>query len=127
MNLLDEIEKKLKEINPNTKYAKLYDFDDLTDYNFLVFGKKGLRKLPDGNSLQNSFFVIIVNENYIEDSTVLSVIDKVQEIPGLRLAAGDFSYEYLRKGKTDFVVETLMLEFSKTLKRGGGFEYKFCY
>lgn len=118
MTLLDEIEQKLKEINPNTKYAKLYNFDDLQDYNFLVFGKKGLRKTEDGRSLQNSFYVIIVNENYIDDSTVLSVIDKVEEIPGLRLASGDFQFEYLRKGNTDFVVETLMLEFSKTLRRG---------
>ena len=118
MNLLDEIEKKLKEINPNTRYAKIYDFDDLKDYNFFVFGKKNLSKTADGKSLQNGYFVIIVNENYIEDGTVLSVIDKLEEIPGLRLAAGEFNYEYLRKGKTDFVVETLMLEFSRTMRRG---------
>ncbi|MCM1115680.1 MAG: hypothetical protein NC397_09310 [Clostridium sp.] len=118
MRVLDNIEKKLQEINPNTHFVKFFDIEKISNFNFLVFGKGPLRKNADGKNLQQTFKVIIANENYIEDELVLRIIDAIEEIPGLKLSSNtSFNYDYIQKGKTDFAVEALMLEFSKTLVR----------
>ena len=45
------------------------------------------------------------------------LIDAVESIPGMKLTSDRQRYDYLKKGKTDFIAETLMLAFRRTKKR----------
>lgn len=120
MEFREKIEEKLKEIDSNIHYGKVtFEEDEEITWDYIVFGKNKLRKSdPKSIDLQDSYWVAICRENYIPDDTVLKVITKLQEIPGLKLASEDGNYEYVFKKNTNLVVEILVLVFTKTLKCG---------
>lgn len=114
----NEIKNKLLEIDKNIYYGIVPENTQIKEWNYLVFGQRKLRK--SGTSLvdlNGYWYVTIVRENFIPDDLVFEVINKVTEIHGLRLADGDYEYDYTMKGSTNVVVEILELQFTK-MKKG---------
>jgi len=117
--LRNKIKDKLSKIDSNIYYGIVPDnIDNLEEWNYLVFGQEKIRK--SGSSLKDLngyWYVVIVRENFIPDSLVNDVIDKMTEIAGLRLADGEHEYNYTFKGSTNIIVEVLTLTFTKMKKR----------
>lgn len=114
----DKIKEKLLEIDSNIHYGIIPDQLRIEEWNYFVFGQEKIRKKStDSKDLNGYWYVTIVREDYIPDDVVFEVIDKLEEIPGLRLAEGDCEYEYVTKGNTNLVVEILKINFTKTKKR----------
>lgn len=113
----NKIKEKLLEVDKTVYYGLVPSNVKDLPWDYIVFGQKRLRK-KDGNStdLQGYWYVTIVRENFIPDDDVFTVIKKLNEISGLRLADGECSFVYTTKGNTDDVVEILELQFTRTLK-----------
>lgn len=113
----NDIKNKLLEIDNNIFYGIVPDNVEIDEWNYLVFGQRKIRKKDTtSNDLQGYWYVVIVRENFIPDDVVFQVINKMNEIHGLRLADGDLMYEYTTKGSTNTVIEMLELQFTKTKK-----------
>ena len=113
----DKIEKALKKLGFPVYYGIAPKARDHEDMNFFVFGQQDVQKGSNGSDLIGSYYVIIVQENHIEDELVFNTIDAVESIPGMKLTSDRHRYDYLKKGNTDFIAETLMLAFRRTKKR----------
>ena len=114
----NEIQEKLLEVDENIFYGMVPDSEEPEVWDYIVFGQRKIRKKDtNSNDLQGYWYVAIVRENYIPDDVLFNVIDKVTEAGGLRLADGDFEYNYTTKGSTNIVVEIVELQFTKTKKR----------
>lgn len=117
MEFRETLEKALKEIDDNIYYGKVPESALQNAWNYLVFGKKKIKKAGNsGIDLCDYYWVGIIRENYIPDELVFDVIDKLNSIPGLKLTDEDGEYDYTFKGKTDLVVEILTLTFAKVKK-----------
>ena len=114
----DNIKNKLLEIDDHIYYGIVPDDVEIDEWNYFVFGQRKIRKSgTSGIDLNGYWYVTIVREDYIPDDVVFNVIQKMGEIAGLRLADGDFEYNYTTKGGTNIVVEILEIQFTKTIKR----------
>ena len=114
----NKIKEKLFEIDEHIYYGMVPDNVEIDEWNYFVFGQQRMKKGgTSDHDLQGYWYVVIVRENFIPDDLVSDVINKLTEISGLRLATGDFQYEYITKGGTNIVVEMLMLTFTK-MKKG---------
>lgn len=128
--MLNEIRDKLHELINDSKFIEKYGIIEAVLYgtahqhknskpwNYIVFNKQKLKKGGTSNTdLTYYWNVAIVHEEYIPEGLEESVINKILEINGLRLADGDMPFEYLTKGDSDMVVELLQISFVKTKKR----------
>lgn len=92
---------------------------NLEDWNYIVFGSEKWNK--SGTNLQTFnryYFVNVIAENYISDDMILTLIKKLEEISGFRLADVEMVVDYLKKDVDGNVVcEVIHLEFTKPLKR----------
>lgn len=114
----NKIQEKLNEIDPHIYYGMVPDIVEIDKWNYFVFGQQRMKKSgSSSHDLNGYWYVVIVREDFIPDDLVKNVITKLTEIPGLRLADGDFQYEYITKGGTNIVVEMVMLTFTK-MKKG---------
>lgn len=116
----NKIKQKLLELESDHRiyYGLVPDNVELDDWNYFVFGQRKIRKSGNSrNDLNGYWYVVIVREDYIPDELVESVITKLNDIPGLRLADGDYDIVYTQKGSTNIVVEMLVLLFTK-MKKG---------
>lgn len=114
----NKIKEKLLEIDDKIYYGRVPRLEENEDWNYFVFNQDKIKKsgtsLVDFNGYWN---IVIVRENFIPDDLIFDVVEKITEIPGLRLADGDNPYEYEFKGNTNIVCEILQLKFTKTKKR----------
>lgn len=117
--ILEEIESKLKELDSNVYYgmADSKAIEKLNGWNYIVFSRKVLSADTTKNSYAEHFTVGIVRENYIPEGLDESVIIKMREIAGMRLASPDCQYSYVQKPNTNTVIELLTMEFVKPRKR----------
>ena len=93
---------------------------ELDDWNFIVFGLEEIDKSGTNSlDLNGYYFVDIIRENYIDDETIFSIIEKMEEIDGLKLCKGANPVDYITKGNTDIVCELMRLRFTKPMKRCG--------
>lgn len=128
--MLNQIRDKLQELIKDTTFIEKYGVieeilygtahkhDNTKPWNYIVFNKEKLKK--GGTSLTDLTYywnVAIIHEEYIPEGLEEAVIDKIQEIKGLRLADGDMSVDYMTKGESNMVVELLQISFVKTKKR----------
>lgn len=99
-------------------YGTAHQHDNQKPWNYIVFQKERLKKGGTSNTDLTYFWTVtIVHEEYIPEGMELSIIDKLLEIAGLRLADGDMSFEYMTKGDSNMVIELLQISFVKTKKR----------
>lgn len=114
----NKIKEKLLEIDNQIYYGLVPENIEINEWNYFVFGQRKIRKSGTSSTDLNGYwYVTIVRENYIPDDVLFEVLDKMNEIAGLRLAEGEFEYNYTTKGNTNIVVEILELQFTKTKKR----------
>ena len=69
------------------------------------------------------YFVDIIRENFIDDETIFSLIETMEEIAGIKLCKGSNPIDYITKGNTSIVCEMMRLRFTRPMKRssiGGG-------
>ena len=88
-----------------------------TLWNYIVFNRKPTKINSNQTSYAYYFSVNIVRENYVPEGLDLEVIQKMKEIPGIKLAGNDMEYNYIKKPNTNIVVEMLSIDFIKAEKR----------
>ena len=116
--ILEDIKNKLLEIDDQVHYGTLTEGQNEDIWNYIVFARKHRKTAKDKTGDVKYYEVAIVRENFIPEDDEESVIEKMLELPGMRLSAGDHPYEYTTKKNTETVVEMLVLEFYKASKRG---------
>lgn len=114
--ILEEIEAKLKGIDSRIYYGAAKSEVQDKDWNYIVFHRSNFKKSKNKTSFSDYYTVTIVREDFIPEGIAEQVIDKMEEIPGMRFTETDGEYDYARKPKTDMVVELLSLEFVKARK-----------
>lgn len=114
--LLDEIRNKLLETDPVVFYGMVDRSIQETEWNYTVFERKKITINQNKTGASYYFSVHIVRENFIPEGYENSVIGKLLEIDGMRLAAEDPEFEYVPKLNTNTVVEMLTLEFVRPVK-----------
>lgn len=115
--ILEVIEEKLKEIDPLVFYGKV-DENEITDgWNYTVFMRKSLSIGAQKREYSDRFTVAIIRENFIPEGLDISIVEKMCEIPGMRIASADCQYNYTQKPNTNTVVEILTMEFVRARKR----------
>ncbi len=116
----DKILKALKQFDNNVFYGAVTekDFQKLSSADCIIFASSDYH-LKDAKSkdLIAEYYVFIVRENYICENLIVEIINAMEAIPGLRLTNQPNNFEYMPKGKTDIMLETIRLQFSKTIKR----------
>lgn len=114
--VLEDIEKKLKELDENVYYGLVDTSQRETVWDFIVFNRSVMRPNKDKTSYTDIYSVHIFRENFIPEGFELEVIKKVCEISGMRLAGNDSVYDYMVKPNTNMVVEMLSIDFTKAKK-----------
>jgi hypothetical protein len=114
--ILEDIEAKLKEIDPNVFYGMVDNSMRETQWNYIVFARDGIRASTNKTGFSYVFNVSIIRENFIPEGLEVDVINKMQEISGIRFSQNEASYEYIEKPNTNIVIEMVTLQFVKPLK-----------
>lgn len=112
--LLEQIEEKLKEIDPNVYYGAAWRHDEPI-WNYIVFNRKNIKYSTNKTSDSNYIEVHIVRENYVPEDIDIEVIKKLSELP-LKHAGIDSTYSYDKKPNTDTVIEILTITFVRARK-----------
>jgi hypothetical protein len=114
--ILDDIKNKLEEVDPKVYYGMVDDEVMETVWDYTVFNRTKLKSTGNKTGYTDGYDVHIVRENFIPEGVDLSVIEKMLEIDGMRLAGEDGSYSYVQKANTNIVVEMLTLHFVRARK-----------
>lgn len=114
--ILTDIEAKLKEIDPNVYYGIVDESRKETFWDYIVFNRTIIRHSSNKTSATDRFEVHIIRENYIPDGLEDEVIDKMRELPGVRLADEDTVFTYVQKPNTNIVVEMMTITFVRARK-----------
>ena len=112
-----KIKEKLLELEVDERihYGLVPDNVSYDDWNYFVFGQQKIRKSGSSRiDLNTYWYVVIVRENFIPDDDIENVLKKLNEIPGLRLADGEYQYTYAMNGNTNNIVEMVMITYTKT-------------
>lgn len=115
--LLQEIRDKLKEVDEYVFYGAV-DTEKMKDkpFDYLVFNRTTLKASTQKTGFTDGYVVHIIREEWIPDEVIDGVIQKMQEINGMRLASNEFQYNYEMKPNTNLVIEMLSIDFVKPRK-----------
>lgn len=114
--ILSDIEAKLNEIDPNVYYGMVDESRKDTVWNYIVFNRTNIKHSPNKTSATDRFDVHIIRENYIPDGLEDEVVDKLCELPGVRLTGEDTTFDYVQKPNTNIVVEMMSISFLRARK-----------
>lgn len=117
MDLNEAIREKLEEIDPLVFYGMAGNLSEDALWNYIVFFRERRRPTDQKTGKTYVFHVAIVRENEIPEGLDDQVIEKVREIPGVKVE-GDASYSYTEKRHTGASVEVLDIPFIKAVKGG---------
>lgn len=115
--ILEDIKNKLHEVDENVFYGMVSKSMNETLWNYIVFDRSFMGISANKTGYTDKFTVHIVREEWIPEDVVFEVIDKMLEIPGMRLAGNDAVYNYVEKPKTNIVIEMLSIDFVKPKKK----------
>lgn len=116
----NKIIEALKPLDKNIFYGAVSekDFQNMKSADCIIVASDSIRlKESSSRDLVFTYNIFIVRENVVPEELILNVIEAMEQIPGLRLVNQSNPFEYLPKGKTGMIVETIMLSFSRTVKR----------
>lgn len=113
--ILTDIKNKLKEIDDNVFYGMVDSKMKETNWNYIVFNRKSLTSNTNKTSFSEVFSVHVIRENFIPEDLPIEVINKIQELAGVRLA-GEGAYNYIEKSNTNVVVEMFSIDFVRAKK-----------
>ena len=114
--ILDDIKKQLETIDSRVYYGMVDDELRETRWNYIVFNRTKLRSTGNKTGLADGYDVHIIRENFIPEGVDLEVIEKMQEINGVKLSGEDGTYTYIQKPNTNIVIEMLTLHFVRARK-----------
>lgn len=111
--ILNDIKQKLHEIDPNVFYGMVDDSMQKTLWNYIVFERKNMSPNSNKTSYSYYFTVHLVREEFIPEGLEMELVNKMLEIPGMRLTDQGGTYEYYPKPNTNVVVEMFSIDFVK--------------
>jgi hypothetical protein len=114
--ILEEIKDKLLEIDPVVFYGAVNTNEIETVWDYIVFERKVTKPSTNQTGYSHYFTVHIIRENFVPEGLELTVIEKMKEIPGIKLSSSDITYDYTVKPSTDAVVEMLSIDFVRAVK-----------
>lgn len=114
--ILDDIKNKLKEVDNNVFYGAVDPRMREEIWDYIVFARDTLSYSESKKSYGIHYTVAIVRENFIPEGLEMAVINKMCEIPGMRVSGSDGNYEYIPKPNTNNIVEMLTINFVKPIK-----------
>lgn len=114
--ILADIEAKLKELDPNVYYGMVDESRKDTVWDYIVFNRTSINHSANKTSASDRFDVHIIRENYIPDGLEDEVVEKLCELPGVRLSSDDTNFDYVQKPNTNIVVEMMSLHFLRARK-----------
>lgn len=114
--ILTDIEAKLKEIDPNVYYGMVDESRKETVWDYIVFNRTIIRHSTNKTSESDRFDVHVIRENFIPDGLENEVIDKLRELPGVKLTGDDSTFTYVQKPNTNIVVEMMSIHFLRARK-----------
>ena len=115
--MLRAIEEKLFEISDKVFYGSADDVENTALWNYVVFSRDKTSRATNNTGYTDYFTVAIIHEDYVPDEMVEETIDKLEALPGVRLAKTDVDYYYSRKPSTNAVIEIATLTFSRARRR----------
>lgn len=114
--LLTDIEAALQEIDPRVYYGMVDETVKDIVWNYTVFNRTAIKHSSNRTSASDYFDVHIIRENYIPEGIDTEIIDKLCELPGVRLSGSDSEFNYVQKPNTNIVVEMLTIHFLRARK-----------
>lgn len=118
--MLNEIKEKLNE------FAECNGYDDISYgrvtktpgvWNYVVFGREKItRSGSSDNDFNRRYRVALVHEDYIPEGHEVTLIQKLSELKGLKLAKDDLTYDYAVNPKNGNVVEMVIVTFIEPMK-----------
>ena len=115
--MLQAIEAALREIQEPVFYGSADDVGNASLWNYIVFFRERRTRNQNNTGYTDYFTVAIIHENWVPDELIDAVIEKMEGLPGFRLANTDVSFDYTRKPGTNAVIEVATLTFSRARKR----------
>ena len=109
--ILEDIKNKLLEIDDSVYYGMVNSEKKETLWDYIVFNRTSMKPSANKTGYTDGFIVHIVREEWIPEGVAETVINKMCEIDGMRLANTEMQYNYVPKPNTDIVVEMLSIEF----------------
>lgn len=114
--ILDDIHKKLEEINDRVFYGMVDESVNNTIWEYIVFNRLNTHPSQNRTSYSDYFEVHYISEEYIAENLDIEIITKMLEIDGMRLASEPLTYSYTLKPNTNTVIEILTLRFVRVRK-----------
>lgn len=115
--MLQTIEAVLKEVCEPVFYGTANDVSNAALWNYIVFFRDRTARSATNKGFSDYFRVGIVHENWVPAELIDAVIEKMGQIPGMRLAESDIDFDYTVKPSTSAVVEVASLLFVCPRKR----------
>lgn len=114
--ILDDIKEKLREVDENVFYGMVDNSMREMVWDYIVFNRK-TRSYSQNKTSRNAYFTVnIIREEFIPDGLEDAVVEKMLEIPGMRLTGQDGTYTYVPKPNTNVVIEMFSIDFVKPVK-----------
>ena len=115
--MLQAIESALREVQEPVFYGSADDVGNAALWNYIVFFRDRRARNQNNTGYTDYFTVAVIHENWVPDEMIEAVIEKVEALPGFRLANTDVVFDYARKPGTNAVIEVATLTFSRARKR----------
>ena len=116
MAILNEIYEKLSTLNSNVWYGMSEEVTNLDTLDYIVFFRDYTTYYQEKKSFSDYYTIAIVKENYIEEDYFLQVIEKMEEIKGMKVTNDNINYDYTKKPNTDVIIEIATINFVKARK-----------
>lgn len=113
--ILNTIKEKLLEVDPVVYYGMVDKNRLEMAWDYTVFERSKITLNQNKSGFSHYFAVHVIRENFVPIGFEKTVIDKLCEIPGVRVA-GDLTFQYVPKPNTNVVVEMLSIEFVLPVK-----------
>ena len=116
--MLQTIEAALKEVCEPVFYGAANDLNNAALWNYIVFFRERTTRSASNKGFSDYFRVGIVHENWVPAELIEAVIEKMEQISGMRLANEQIDFDYTVKPGTSAIVEVASLAFVRPRKRG---------
>lgn len=97
-------------------YGMVDDSVKSSNWNYIVFNRTIVKHSTNKTSASDFFDVHIIRENYIPEGIDTEIIEKLCELPGVRLSGTESAFNYVLKPNTNIVVEMLTINFLRARK-----------
>lgn len=115
--ILDDIKNKLQEIDSNVFYAAVDISVKDTVWDYIVFERAALSANANRTGYTEEYTVRIIREEFIPEGLEIEIIEKMLELPGVRLKNDGGTYEYIQKPNTNVVIEMFSVNFVRAKKK----------